>query len=59
VFLMPSMTAGRKGNADEQIKGADDKADGSGLKEPERDGCLMLNSFTSKDDIQVKDWNDP
>ena len=53
------MTAGMKDNADEQIKGADDKADRSGLKEPERDRCLRSNSFTSKEDIQGKDWNDP
>lgn len=53
VLLMPSMTAAMKENADEQIKGADDKADGGGLKEPQRDGCLMLNSFTTKEDIHL------
>jgi len=53
VFLMPSTTAGMKDSADEQIKGADDKADGSELKEPQRDGCLMLDSFTTKEDIHL------
>lgn len=53
VFLMPSMIAGIKDNVDVQIKGADDEADGRGLEEPQRDGCLMLNSSTTKDSIHL------
>lgn len=53
VLLMPSMIAGIKDNVDEQIKVADDEADVSGLKEPQRDGCLMLNSSTTKEAIHL------
>lgn len=53
VLLMPSISAGMKENADEQFVVADDKADSSGLKESQRDGCLMSNSFTTKEDIDL------
>jgi len=53
MFLMTSMTAGMKDNADEEIVCADDKADSSSCKEPQRDGCLMLNSFTTKADVNL------